>query len=317
MRKAIFQAATGLLCAILSVGCTSDQLDQREDPSQEIQVTFNVSPLSVSTGEIPGTGTGARAKAATRAAVTGEDLGDLVKEIGYYIYKGENLYKSGSVSFDPATQEAPEGFGSFQEKILPGSYDVIFYAYGRNAGTPKIDYTSDKGLFNFSDYTSDGNNVELFIYKGTMDITGSQTEINVTLQRVSSLLSIQISDSPIADVAYLKFNLKNCYQYYPMAKWAYLEHDHERVYEIKTAVTDGVLPVTNIYFMNTYYTQRTLTISIYDHADQLLGSQEVSLPLYANRRTIVSGNLFSNLGDKPLTITINDSWGADVPVNLN
>ena len=71
MRKAIFQAATGLLCAILSVGCTSDQLDQREDPSQEIQVTFNVSPLSVSTGEIPGTGTGARAKAATRAAVTG------------------------------------------------------------------------------------------------------------------------------------------------------------------------------------------------------------------------------------------------------
>lgn len=317
MRKAIFQAATGLLCAILSVGCTSDQLDQREDPSQEIQVTFNVSPLSVSTGEIPGTGTGTRAKAATRAAVSGEDLGDLVKEIGYYIYKGEDLYKSGSVSFDPATQEAPEGFGSFQERILPGSYDVCFYAFGKNTGKPDKEWSSSKSSFCFNDNNDKAsNNVELFIYKGTMTITGSQTEINVTLQRVSALLSIQISDDPLEEVAYMKYEITNYPKYYPFPSNYYTPISTEKGYQIITNVVNGELPVTDIYFMNTKE-YRSLTISIYDHADQMLGSQEVSVPLYPNRRTIVSGNLFSNLGDKPLTITINDSWGADVPVNLN
>lgn len=314
MRKAIFQAATGLLCAILTVGCTSDQLDQREDPSQEIQVTFNVSPLSVSTGEIPGTGTGARAKVATRAAVTGEDLGDLVKEVGYLIFKDDMLYKRGSVSFDPETQEAPENFGTLQEKLLPASYYVVFYAYGKDGSTAKKSENGELGQFYFYENGTD-DNTELYLYQGELTVSNNTTEIDVTLVRKSGLLSVQISDDPISEVAYVTYAISSYYRYYPNPRMEWYKTEYAWTYTKKSTVTGGKLPDTNIWMISPK-NPTTLTISIYDNENQLLGSQEITVSLYTNRRTIVSGNLFSNLGDKPLTITINDSWGEDVNVNL-
>ena len=54
-----------------------------------------------------------------------------------------------------------------------------------------------------------------------------------------------------------------------------------------------------------------LTINIYDLSSNILGSKTMLVPLEANRKTIVTGELFSSLGDKELTIVLDDIWEED------
>lgn len=316
MFKKFYATALVLWAAILLVGCTSED---QEPQSNEVQVKFNVgTSLEVTTEPISNQAKAARVMSRAAADGDGEDasLGDLVKEIGYRIYKSDGkLYKSGSVSYDPATQTAPEDFGTLKEKLLPATYYIVFYAYGKTGSTPTIysDNTTEK--FYFTDYGSQ-TGTELFIYKGNLTVTSSTTEVSVKLTRQSALLSLQISDDPIDEAAYVKCTVKSYIRFYPKPGMSYYNTDESGNYTHTTTITDGKLPDTNMYFLNPL-TPTTLTIYIYDSSDQLLGSQEVSVPLYSNRRTIVSGNLFSNLGDKPLTVSIDDSWGEDVSVSLN
>ena len=50
--------------------------------------------------------------------------------------------------------------------------------------------------------------------------------------------------------------------------------------------------------------------------DVVLFEKQLTVPIYDNRRSIISGNLFSTIGNKDLTITVNDLWGEDNNINL-
>lgn len=303
MRKAFIQAAVMLLSAILTMGCTSDHLDQIEDQSQEeILVTFKVSPLSVTTEEIPGTG--------TRATISGASTGEVVKEIGYQIYKDESLFKSGVVKFDPETEEAPEDFGTLKEKLLSGTYDLRFYAFGVTSDYVSWGSETSRNIYLMSP------NVELFTSRlNDYIITSNTTDIEVELQRRSALLSINISDDPLPEVDYVSYIVYSNFTYHTY----YVGDNNTNTIQTNTYkvyVKDGKLPVKDIYICNPLQDKSKLIIEVYGKDGEILASQEIATPLYPNRRTIVSGNLFANLGDKPLIVTINDSWGDDVNISL-
>lgn len=296
MYKAIKKAALVLTAAILTVGCTCDEQGLTQE--REVNVTFRVgTDLYVTTDQMP-----------TRSAISGNDLGDLVKCIGYNIYRDGELYKSGVTSYDPGTGSAPDDFGVFQEKLLPATYTVVFYAVGKNSDNVSLDGKDDLGKMTFTGY-----NCELFLYVDNILINSKTTDINLTLKRQSALMSVQITDDPIDEVDHLAFNISANYTYFPKPEEEYYNTRDvtKEWHTFVTKVVDGKLPVTNIYLLNPQ-NPTNMVLSIYDKNNELLGSQELQIPLYSNRRTVISGNLFSNLGDKPLYISIDDSWGSDV-----
>ena len=69
-----------------------------------------------------------------------------------------------------------------------------------------------------------------------------------------------------------------------------------------------------------YYVTRpqniTVTIKVLGVNDVVLFEKQLTVPIYDNRRSIISGNLFSTIGNKDLTITVNDLWGEDNNINL-
>ena len=108
--------AVVILAAFLSGSCSDNE--QLIEPQTEISVTFNVSTLNVGTQPM------------SRATNSGADLWDVVNTIGYYIYNNTDYYlqRSGISSFVPGVEQVPDNFGQITEKLMPGSYQAVFYA---------------------------------------------------------------------------------------------------------------------------------------------------------------------------------------------
>lgn len=295
-----------ILAGLMFMACSSEETTH--DQENEITVTFKVrADLSVSTEPIDNPSKRAMTRAAT---LSGENLEDVVRLISYDIYKDGSRYKYGSSSFDPATETAPEGFGTFEEKLLPGTYTVLFYAYGKASDGVSLNNENTLNNFNIT-----SGELELYEYCQSITVTTSTTSVDVTLRRVSALMSLQISDNPLPEVSYITVSLNANGFYYPGNK---ANNSNPANFNIikSTHVVDGKLPVTNIYTVNPK-NPATMTIYIRNANGDILGETNVSVPMYANRRSVVSGNLFTYLGDKTMTVTIDDNWGEDVIVPLN
>ena len=61
---------------------------------------------------------------------------------------------------------------------------------------------------------------------------------------------------------------------------------------------------------------KKITFTIYDTSNKVLVEHDVNIMIYPNKRTIISGDLFSILNEKSLTISVDDIWESDVNVNL-
>ena len=119
-----------LVCAtVLGGGCTKETQSLKEQ--EPVSVNFHVFPVTYDVEEI------------TKATVSGEALAGTVHTIGYKIFKTSTMIAQGEVSFDPATEEAPEGFGTIQAKVTPGTYQIYFSAYG--GGTGSMQYKGRNG----------------------------------------------------------------------------------------------------------------------------------------------------------------------------
>lgn len=300
-----------ILAVLLFGSCSSDEStnDQTSDEANAVTVTFNVrAKLETTTEPIDNH----QARSLTRAAATtsGEKIEDVVRLISYDIYKDGSRYKYGSSSFDPKTEQAPDDFGTFKEKLLPGKYTVLFYAYGKVSENVTLSDESSLNKFNIT-----SGELELFEYCESITVTTSTTTVDVTLKRVSAMMSLQISDDPLPEVSYITIVLTGNGFYYPYNK---ANNSNPSAFSItkRTNVVDGKLPVTNIYTVNPKNPAQ-LTIYIRDADGNTLGQSTVSVPMYANRRSVVSGNLFTFLGDKPMSVIIDDTWGQDVSVPLN
>ena len=60
----------------------------------------------------------------------------------------------------------------------------------------------------------------------------------------------------------------------------------------------------------------TLTLSIYDDSGAELGATNVSISFYRNKRTVVEGNIFDVINQKPFVVTVSNEWDEDVVVPI-
>lgn len=285
------------LASVLLFGACNESVIS-EMPDDPVTVTFNVSTLNVDTQPM------------SRATSSGTELSEVVSKIRYYIYNSSNtqLIKYGSSTYDASNPN--ENFGVITESLTPGTYSIMFYAEGKGNGY--CDFCNTEP-FNYESYFK-YKDMEVFYYAGTITVESTSTSFNVELPRKSGLLRINITDAVLSNVSKVEFSFSDSYRWYPKSSGSYNES-----YTYQATITDGELEVFDYYFSfpdALPSSNVTVKISVYDTSNSLLGEKSVTAPIYENKRTIVSGELFSTISDKNISVTINDIWGEDVEVEL-
>lgn len=299
-----------LLAVALFASCSSSSVSDLTDqdvPGKEILVSFNVSKLNVSSEDMDQSATAKKAPhLVSRAATESQDpkpISEVLKKIGYRITGTSN--KSGSVSYDPQTESAPDDFGKLQISLLPGEYSLLFYGIGKDSqGSFTLSESDGHNIY-------EGSNTELFVYQDRVTVSSSQKDFWVPLQRKSAQIVIQITDAVPAQVAKVKYSVTVPSKY----------DEYNGIY--KNQVTDELYPtIANSKLQDLQYNvtlphnAATLQIDVIGTDGSSLGSTTLSVPVYQNRRSIVSGELFPLIGDKQLSVTVDDTWGDDVTVPL-
>jgi hypothetical protein len=309
MRKINFMPVSVLLAVALFASCSSSvsDLTDQDVPGKEILVSFNVSKLNVSSEDMDQSTTAKKAPhLVSRAATESQDpkpISEVLKKIGYRITGTSN--KSGSVSYDPQTESAPDDFGKLQISLLPGENSLLFYGIGKDSqGSFTLSESDGHNIY-------EGSNTELFVYQDRVTVSSSQKDFEVPLQRKSAQIVIQITDAVPAQVAKVKYSVTVPSKY----------DEYNGIY--KNQVTDELYPtIANSKLQDLQYNvtlphnAATLQIDVIGTDGSSLGSTTLSVPVYQNRRSIVSGELFSLIGDKQLSVTVDDTWGDDVTVPL-
>lgn len=295
MIKSKWMPVLCLACMLLGACNESVITDVTEDP---VTVTFNVSTLNVDTQPM-----------SRAAANSGANLEEVVNTIGYHIFNSSSeLYKSVEVSFNPGVEPVPDGFGEVKEVMQPGTYKLFFYAYGKGNGTASWNV----GESYSSSFALSFKDKEIFYYTTSVEITASTQFVEIPLTRHSALLIIDIHDQVPENVSKVeyKFNDSKSYSVY------YDKNDgtNQLTYEA-TITEENMLEQFEYYFAFPAETKQ-FTINIYDLSDQVIATQTLTLPLEANRKTIISGNLFDSLGEKEFTILLDDFWGDDIEYEL-
>ena len=280
-----------LACVLLFGACNESVIS--EMPEDPVTVTFNVSTLNVDTQPM------------SRAANSGANLEDVVTTIGYHIFNSSGvLYKSEEVSFTPGVDPVPDGFGQIKEIMVPDTYKLYFYAYGKGNGTASWN-VGDKFTSGFGIFYKDK---EIFFYHASVEVTASSNVVEIPLVRKSALLVIDILDEvpeTVSKVEY-KFNDSKSYLFY------YDRRDGTNQLLYEATITDENKISRFEYYVAFPEETKPITINVYDQSDVLISTKTLTVPMEANHKTIISGNLFSSLGEKDLTILLDDIWGDDI-----
>lgn len=285
-----------VLAMIFFVSCSNDEIPG--DEAKEVPVTFNISTLNVGTEPM------------SRGTNSGADLWNVVNTIGYYIYntKDYNLHRSGVSSFIPGVEQVPSDFGQITEILMPGTYQAVFYALGKGngsfafAGTNQI---SSGTTINYKDK-------EVFYYHENINILAGSNMVEINMPRKSAMLRIDITDEVTSDVGKVTYTISDGNEW----NVYYKRNERSTSHSYDATITNNKLEVFEYYF-SFPNKQSTLSIAIYNKGEELIGKKDIIIPLFENRRTIVSGELFTSLGAHDMNIIIDDVWGEDVTVPIN
>ena len=276
-----------LVCAaVLGGGCTKE--------AETVSVRFRATSLGVDIESM-----------STKGTSSGADLGDVVSTIGYVVLTPSLGYVTGeSVSFNPATESAPDDFGVFSAVLPVGSYVVRMYAYG--AGTGLI--TMSRNTEQFEGYDRD-----FFYLSQDLNVTAEQDTYDLSVPREAAMLRVNITDDVPASVTKVTYSISTKEK----RAGSSAADNMSTAREYQATKTGSKLDTKDIYIpFPARNPSVTLNIKVYEGSDTESYSVPVQVSMYSNRRTVVSGRLFDTLNGKDLSVTIQDTWGADNNVNL-
>ena len=245
----------------------------------------------------------------SRGSVTRAEVETSLTKIYYYlkekttkkVYTGEqNIGDMGGV------------FGEISLWLPAGNYEIFVFGYGVNnpKGSVTIHLNKSTGAPNITHKDKDS-----FYLKMERYISVEDSHIDVNLTRLNSMLVIKLNDDVPSDIETIKANMS----YYPV-----YESDTEKVTYISTSdnyskmesslvIKNGRVEEFGFYVLPQNV---KLHLSVYDINNKELGLTTIPISLYKNRKTIVEGNLFDVITQKPFNVTISDEWGENVIVPI-
>ena len=216
-------------------------------------------------------------------------------------------------SGEQSLSDAGDEFGHINLWIPTGNYKVTFFGYGND------NPSGEAGLRVEKDYNKtyiNINNKDGFMYNSEVSIGDSETTTDVNLTRLSSKLVIKLNDVIPSDIGKIKARLT----YYPLYDVARGEATYAGSSGLPNVMEEFLIiknsNVEEYGFFLLPQRGRVLTITLYDTSNNELGSCNVTVSFYQNKRTIVEGNVLDVINQKPFVVTVTDTWDEDVIVPL-
>ena len=298
MKKYVFLAVIALLAA----SCSKETVNEVTNPEQPTApVTVRVSNLSISQEDLP--------DGSTRAAQTIESY-DNVGAIDLAFYAGETeVFKTTQLRSNPSTYTT---FGEFSCNLPIGSYTMVVVGRGRSDGDVFV-LTSPTA----ASYTSERAR-ETFCATQSVTVTAAGADVSVTMNRIIALLNIRSTDAASEGMATIRTTYAaGGKSFNPTTGLA--TSNAGFVVTNSRHVVDGKLNVGNYVFLDTDDDEEEridITIEVLDADDNVLLTRVVpNVPLKRNRKTILSGDIFT-ASASTTAFQVETSWLEDNTVNI-
>lgn len=312
-----FKLMPVLLLALFLGACSNDEGVETANEAEEVDVTFNVSTLTVQNEDMDNPPLSRRA---TRAASSGADLKDVIHSIWINIYDGSGKFVTTlETRLNPMDETTSEDFGTFKTRLKTGTYSVRVLAEGKGTGQAYFNNSEkymESGEGKDNGKICNSGDIETFFYAGNITISKDVNEIDLNLKRQSALLQIKIMDGKPDEVGKVTYTFKDKRDHYSV--YAHYITNQIETMVITPEFVNNKLVDYEYYFpmVDSQGESKKITFTIYDTSNKVLVERDVNIMIYPNKRTIISGDLFSILNEKSLTISVDDIWESDVNVNL-
>jgi hypothetical protein len=221
----------------------------------------------------------------------------------------------------PATQRVLVGsasYASLQDSLPQGKYTIVFVAsdfavdINEEYGLNQIIYKKlpDAAFYRLKGFASP----DVYFKKFNLTVDTGKVNQAVLLDRVCGQLVVNIEDAIPQIADHYDFIVKN-------------DNDAFYLSSEKSFEADSLVYLTNLlnpedkgkanYQTGTFILNTSSPLSIvlkfYDASNNILVSKSIdNIPIYKNKRTILSGRLFDNLSTVQFTITANQAWDPHV-----
>lgn len=297
MKKYVFLAVTALLAASCSKETTNEVINP-EQPTAP--VTVRVSDFSILQEDLP--------DGSTRAAQDVADYANVqVLTLAFYDAGGEEVYKTSRNKWETATYTT---FGEFSCNLPIGTYTLVIIGYNHVNEYDEIVLTSST----VAGYTGEWAR-ETFCATQSVTVMAAGANVSVTMNRIIALLNIRSTDAVPDDVATIRTTYAAGGKSFNPTTGLATSNAGFAVTNSRHVV-DGKLNVGSYVFLATDEQTMTITIEALDAGNNVLLTKVVpSVPLKRNRKTILSGALFTTSASTA-TIQVETAWLEDNTVNI-
>lgn len=223
--------------------------------------------------------------------------------LAFYDVEGTEIYKTTQIKSVPSTFTT---FGTFTANLPVGTYTMVALGYAYNDGDVFTLTSPTEAAF-----TSERPR-EMFC--GTQSVTVTNTnplDLNVTLNRIVSGLTIQSTDNRPAGIAKIRTTYaKGGKSFNPTTGLALTDNGFTQTNNPSAAIGSTIM-VTSFPFLYTDEETMNITIEVLDNGDNVLFTHTVSnVSFKRNRKTILQGNVFTT-DPSGASFLLETSWLSD------
>ena len=280
--KLLYAAAALLLAACTSVNAPEEVAADVEDVADGdlVQVRLALSGFDVSV---------------TRAAVA-----DVCTRLDVWLYEsGAEVHAAHQVSTD-------EGFGGLDMTLnRTKTYTLYAVAHKGSAAASLAD-----GIISFPE----DKVTHTFYIRRTFQPTDGM-ELALTMARIVAQLKLETVDAVPAEITTMRFTLSDVFDRWSVTDGAVHQVDRVVTFEGFSRKQDGTAAFTIYTLVDDDAPAHAVTVEALDEGGNVVQTKELSVPLLTNRRTLASGNFFTDAASS-LGFSLNTDWGEDAVVEF-
>ena len=205
--------------------------------------------------------------------------------------------------------ELNNDFGLIKTAAPTGTYYLGFFGIGEGVGNYKMSIGNIAGDNDYIEST--GREIWYKEFKN-YSITNSTSNIDVTMTRKTGRITLNITDAVPVHIG--RVNIEILYRSQYRLTDGVAKTMTSTTYNTDIPIENDKLSEFNFNCFPS--TGSIVNLSIYDKNDVLLDQRHLSIEVFENRKTVITGELFNNVDSKEFCVIVSDDWGEDNIVYL-
>jgi hypothetical protein len=140
-------------------------------------------------------------------------------------------------------------------------------------------------------------------------------ELALTMARIVAQLKLETVDAVPAEITTMRFTLADVFDRWSVTDGAVHQVDRVVTFEGFSRKQDGTAAFTIYTLVDDDAPAHAVMVEALDEGGNVVQTKELSVPLLTNRRTLASGNFFTDAASS-LGFSLNTDWGEDAVVEF-